>query len=114
MIHDLGRDIVRHDVVMRVLLDDVHGPEDVVPGIKLLDEPGAVVGSVSKNLREQAHLLPAGLRIFEELLTGVLRVGRQGVIQKRAGRRREQTCQKKRREDPREADPGREHGNDLV
>ena len=39
-----------HDVVVRILLHDVHGVEPFSPGSKLLNEPGAVIGSVSKNL----------------------------------------------------------------
>src|SRR6202011_2199890 len=81
---------------------------------KLLDKPGAVIGAVPENLGGQPLLLAAGLWIFQEAFVRVLAVRRHGIIEGRARRGREQTDDEQRREDPRQAHAGVEHGDYLV
>ena len=88
--------------------------EQVLAGIKLLDKPGAVIGSIPKNLRGQTELLAAGLRILEEPLVRILAVGRHGIIQGRARRGRQQTDQEQRRQDSRQAHARGKHGDNFI
>ena len=113
MIQGAGRDIIRHDVVLRVLLHNMHGRESVLSGLELLNKPGAVVRSIPENLGEQANLT-ARLRIFQEGFARIIRVRGEGIIQNRARHSREQTNQEERRGETGQADTGGEHRDDFV
>lgn len=112
MIHGAGCDIIGHDVVVRILLHNMHGYETVFPRLGLLNKPGAVIGPIPENLGELAGLLTT--RIFQEFLVRIVRMRGERVIQSRAHGRREQTDQEKRCDEPRQTDTGGEHGDDFV
>ena len=45
-----GRQVIGHDIVIRILLEDLHVIKRITAVTKILHEPGAVIGSVAKNL----------------------------------------------------------------
>src|SRR5688572_29106200 len=98
MIERLRGEVISRDSIVRILLNDVDALERVPSRIKLLDEPGAVVGPVAENLAKQAELLAAGLLIFQEPLAGKFRMRGERVIQKGAYASGKQTDEEKRRE----------------
>ena len=50
VIESARRQIICHDIVVRVLLKHLDTVERVAAGAKILDEPGARVGSIAKDL----------------------------------------------------------------
>ena len=66
MIDGAGREIIGHDVIVLVLLQDLHVVEHIFARLELLNKPGAIVGAVAENLADQAVTRGARLRFLEK------------------------------------------------
>src|SRR4029077_1406468 len=71
--------IICHDIVMRVLLKHLDTVERVAAGAKILDEPGARVGSIAKDLSLNQRLW-MGVRFREECFARQLGVRRERIV----------------------------------
>ena len=105
--------IVRHNIVLRVLLQNLDIFESIVTAPETLNEPGAVIGAVTKNLALNLGF-PAHALTREKILSGQIGVRRQPIIKGRAAPGCEQADDHERQQNPRHADPGCEHGDNFI
>ena len=57
------------------------------PGLKRLNEPGAIVGAIAKNLADDSFVLTARVRFLDKGAAGQIGVRRQRVIERRGPER---------------------------
>src|ERR1039457_133365 len=82
------RHIIRYDVVVPVLLENLHGREFVAAGTEALDKPGPVIGPIAKDLALDPCLATL-TRSFEKVFARKLGMGPERVIQTKAAQRRQ-------------------------
>src|SRR4030095_2434546 len=78
-IEGAGCDLIRNDVVVRVLLEHLHVSERVAAQPKILNKPGARVGSIPENLSLNKGVRPA-TRWGEDCFAREFRVWRKRVV----------------------------------
>ena len=79
-----------------VLLQDLHAVEFIFARLKRLNEPGAIVGAVAKNLADHALVLAARVRFLDKGAAGKFGVRRQRVIEGRGPERSEEADEEQR------------------
>ena len=72
------RQIIDHDVVIHILLEHLHVVERIAAVAKILNKPGAGIGSVAKNLSFNKGLR-SRTRFGEERFAGQLRMRRERI-----------------------------------
>src|SRR4051794_8881825 len=108
------RHVTRDDIVVLILLENFDIVENILSAPETLNEPGALIGSVPKNLPLYLRLAPIFLLAAQDGPAGEIGMGGHRVIQRRAARDRKQPEDDERKQDTRTAHAGRQHGYDFV
>ena len=114
MIGGVSSEIIACDVILFVLLQDLHAVEFIFARLKRLNEPRAIVGAVAKNLADDALVLAARVRFLDKGAAGKVGVRRQSVIEGRGPERSEEADQQQREKQSRQADSCGQHRDDFV
>ena len=96
MIGGVSSEIIACDVILFVLLQDLHAVEFIFARLERLNEPRAIVGAVAKNLADDALVLAARVRFLDKGAAGKVSVRRQSVIEGRGPERSEEADQQQR------------------
>ena len=96
MIGGVSSEIIARDVILFVLLQDLHAVEFIFARLERLNEPRAIVGAVAKNLADDALVLAARVRFLDKGAAGKVGVRRQSVIEGRGPERSEEADQQQR------------------
>src|SRR5205823_8968992 len=83
MISRARSEIIRNDIVPRVLLQHLHIIENVVSRTKTLDEPRPCIGPIAKNLALNRELMGSGSR--NEIFLGHLGMRRERIVECESG-----------------------------
>ena len=114
MINGAVGEIIARDVVLLVLLQDLDALEVIFSGSKRLNEPGAIVRPVAKDLADHSFIFPARVRFFIESALREIRMRCERVIQRRHPERCDYSDEDQRQNDTRHANPRRQHRYDFV
>src|SRR6266487_4462246 len=70
-----GRKIILHDVIVLILLNDLHAFKLITVWLKVRDEPGAIIRSIPKNLSADPYLFwSSAIEVVEKYFAAQLRV----------------------------------------
>ena len=109
------RKIIFHDVVVLILLNDLHAFKLITVWLKVRDEPGAIIRSIPKNLSADPYLSwSSAIDVVEKYFAAQLRVGSERIIQRQNQPRRKKSHHHQGKEHARNADTRGQHRYDLV
>ena len=107
------RQIIDDDVVIHILLEHLHVVERIAAVAKILNKPGAGVGSIAKNLTFNKGLRPR-TRFRQKGFARQVGMRRERIVQGHGRRHREQAHADQRQENPRDAYACGEHRHNFV